>query len=183
MNKSLKTLFLINSVFVFASSLFGPLYAAYVVYLGQGVLAAGLSYGFMLFSSVIAMLVTARYGDKVKEKEYLLAGGYLLRAIAWMGYVWTTNLTGFLLIQIIIGVGEAIGGPAFDAIFANHLNKKIEIREYSEWKITGNLVAATGSVVGGMVAAMFGFKVLFLVMSGLALLVTTYTLTRPKKLL
>ena len=43
----------------------------------------------------------------------------------------------FLLVaQFLLGIGEAVGTPAFDVIFAEHLDKGKHINEYSDGKLS-----------------------------------------------
>ncbi|WKZ25467.1 MAG: MFS transporter [bacterium] len=182
-NKSLKVLFTLNSIFVFGGSLFGPLYAIYVQGLDNKIVTVSLSWAVFMLSSTVFMAFVSKYGDKVKEQEYLLAGGFLVRAIAWMGYLFVTNISGLILIQIILGLGEALGTPSWNAIFAKHLDGKKEIMDYSNWNIINNLLVAFGVVLGGVLVTHFGFNVLFVAMSMLALVSFTGVLITPRRVL
>ena len=182
-NKSLLSLFLINGIFVFASSLFGPLYAVYIEKLGTGILSASLTWSVMLVTTTLVTMVVAKYGDKVKEKEYLLIAGFIIRSIAWFSYTIIQNVPQLIIVQVLVGIGEAVGSPAFDAIFADHLDKKSEIMEYSGWKVLYNLVAALGTGIGGVLVVSFGFNIMFYVMSTLAATSAVIAITRPRKLL
>jgi MFS family permease len=182
-NKSLKVLFTLNSVFVFGGSLFGPLYAIYVQGLDNKIVTVSLSWAVFMISSTVFMYFVSKYGDKVKEQEYLLAGGFLIRAIAWLGYLFVANVTGLIVIQIILGLGEALGTPAWNAIFAKHLDGHKEIMDYSNWNIINNLLVALATALGGVLVTYFGFKVLFLAMSMLALVSFVGVLLTPRRVL
>ncbi|HET7099431.1 MAG TPA: MFS transporter [Patescibacteria group bacterium] len=182
-NKSLRTLFTLNSIFVFGGSLFGPLYAIYVQGFDNKIVTVSLSWAVFMISSTLFMYFVAKYGDKIKEKEYLLAGGFLVRSIAWLGYLFVTNITGLIIVQIILGLGEALGTPAWNAIFAKHLDGHKEIMDYSNWNIINNLLVALSTVLGGVLVTYFGFSVLFLAMSMLALVSFVGVLMTPKRTL
>lgn len=182
-NKSLLSLFLINGIFVFASSLFGPLYAIYIEKLGTGILSASLTWSAMLVVTTLVTMIVAKFGDKIKEKEYLLIAGFIIRSIAWLSYTIIGTLPQLILVQVLIGIGEAVGSPSFDAIFADHLDKKSEIMEYSGWKVLYNLVAALGTGLGGVIVVSYGFNMLFYIMSALAAVSAAIAITRPRKLL
>lgn len=182
-NKSLKTLFTLNSIFVFGGSLFGPLYAIYVQGLDNKIITVSFSWAVYMISSTLFMYFVSKYGDKVKEKEYLLAGGFLVRGIAWLGYLFVTNMTGLVVILIILGLGEALGTPSYDAIFAKHLDGNKAIMDYSDWHILSNLIVALSTIIGGMLVTYFGFSVLFVAMSMMALVSFVGVLITPRRVL
>lgn len=182
-NKSLKTLFIINSIFVFGSSLFGPLYAIYVQGIDNKIVTVSLSWAVFMVSSTVFMYFVSKYGDKIKEQEYLLAGGFLVRSIAWFSYLFVSNISGLILVQIVLGLGEALGTPSWNAIFARHLDGHKEIMDYSSWNIINNLIVAGSTILGGVLVTLFGFNVLFVAMSMLALVSFVGVLITPRRVL
>ena len=182
-NKSLKILFILNSIFVFASSLFGPLYAVYVQGLDNKVISVSLSWAAFMFASTIFMYFIGKKGDDVNEQELLLAGGFLIRSLAWFGYLFITNIFSLIILQVVLGLGEALGSPSWNAIFAKHLDKKSEIREYSDWNIINNLITAFATIAGGVFVTLLGFKFLFVIMGLLAFVSFIGVLITPRKIL
>ena len=182
-NKALKTLFVFNGLFVFAGSLLGPLYAIFVENITKGIFPITLSWSIFLVSATVFTVLVAKIGDKIQEKEYLLVIGYAIRAVVWFSYIFIQDFYILLLAQFLLGIGEAAGTPAFDAIFAEHLDKGKHIFEYSEWKVITNVVLAVGTLLGGLIAEKFGFKPLFLFMSVLASISCVGILFKPRRLL
>lgn len=182
-NRSLKTLFTLNSIFVFGGSLFGPLYAIYVQSFDNKIITVSLSWAVFMISSTFFTYFVAKYGDKIREKEYILAGGFLVRGIAWLGYLFVSNIAGLIVIQVILGLGEALGTPAWNAIFAKHLDNNKEIMDYSEWNIINNLLVAASTIIGGLLVTLFGFNVLFVAMSMLAFVSFVGVLITPRRVL
>lgn len=183
MNKSLKVLFTLNAIFVFAGSLLGPLYAIYVSRIDSKIVSVSLAWAIYMFSSTLFMYFIGKYGDKVKEQEYLLAGGFLVRSLAWIGYIVVPNLAGLLMIQVVLGLGEALGTPSWNAIFARHLDQGAEIKDYSGWNMINNLMIAVSTIIGGMIVTYLGFNFLFITMSLLALASFFGVLITPRKIL
>ncbi len=182
-NKSLKTLFIFNGIFVFAGSLLGPLYALYVGTFDKNILSVSTTWASFLVATFIFTIIVSKIGDKIKEKEYLLMAGFLVRAIAWFMFVFAGNVFHFVLLQILLGLGEALGTPAFDAIFAEHLDGGKHIKEYADWKLITNGTTAVGTIMGGLIVTTIGFSWLFATMSGLALVSFLGLLIQPRKLL
>lgn len=121
--KPLKILLGINSIFVLGASMFPPLFALFVEELKGGAFVAGSIWATFAIVTGILILIFSRFGDQIKEKEYLVAGGYLLRIIAWIGYFFASSLWHLYILQLILAMGEASGTPAFNAIYSEHLNK------------------------------------------------------------
>jgi MFS family permease len=182
-NKSLKILFIYNGIFVFAANLLGPLYAVYVGMLDNNIFSISATWAVGLLATSIFTFAISKKGDLLKEKEYLLLAGFLIRAIAWFLYIGIGNIFQLALLQILLGLGEAAGSPAFNAIFAEHLDSGKQIREYSNWMIFSNILTAAGTVAGGFVASVFGFHWLFAGMGVLALVSFFGILIQPRKLL
>ena len=184
LKKSLKALFILNGVFVLASHLLGPLYAVFVQdEIGGTAFIVSVSWSVFIISSLIFTLFITKYGDRVKEREYLLAAGFLVRAISWALYIFATNLYALLAIQVLIGLGEALGSPAFSALLAQHINQKKAVREYAIWSIVAKIAAATSTAIGGIVVANYSFTPVFIAMTILALVSFLMLLRLPRRLL
>ena len=182
-NNSLRTLFVINSIFVFASQLLSPLYAIYVQKFGNGVVLAGTSVSVLLLSSTLFLALISKWGSAVKEKEHMLAVGYLLRAIGWFAYIVISDAFSLIMLQILFGLGEALGTPAFSAIFAEHVNKKDNVEKYADWSIISNTIMALAAVLGGVLVNSFGFNILFIVMSIMAFVSFVSVVLLPRNVL
>jgi MFS family permease len=182
-NKALRALFLYNGIFVGAAAMLGPLYAIYVVKFVDGVTAVSISWAAFLVSTSIFTYIVSKKGDGIKEKEYLLLAGYVIRILSWILLIFVHNLTALVLVQVLLGLGESLGTPSFSALFADHLDKNKHIKEYSSWSLIANLSSAAGILAGGAIVNNFGFKALFLFMSVLSLVAFFGILLKPRKLL
>ena len=182
-NKVLTALFFYNGIFILAATMLGPLYAVYVERFVDGIMAVSISWATLLISTTIFTYLLSRTGDKVKDKKNLLLVGYLLRIIGWISFIFVNNIISLVLVQILLGLGESLGTPAFNTIFAEHLDKNAHIKEYSNWTLVSNLFSALGIVIGGLIVNNFGFQPLFMLMSFLALLAFTGLLFQRKQLL
>lgn len=167
-NRTLRILFACNAVFVFAGSLLGPLYTVFVQGIDNRIMAISGSWAVFLLSTTLCMFLLTRLRDKGLHKKYLLTGSYLLRAVIWSLFPMVHGLAFLLILQAILGLGEAMGSPTFDAIFAEHLDPGEHVADYSEWQVIQNLVLAGATFTGGLVVSSFGFPVLFYGMSVLA---------------
>lgn len=183
MNKSLKLLLSINSIFVFAGNLLGPLYAVYIQGLGGSIAVVSITWSVMLVTTTLVNFTLIRYGDKIKEHEYFLIIGFLLRSATWIGFIFAGNIYNIIILQIILGIGEAVGSTGFDAIMAEHLDKSSHIRDYAVWKTISNLLAAVATMIGGFVVTLYGFSPMFVFMGVVALGCALFTYLLPRKAL
>ncbi|MFZ6022275.1 MAG: MFS transporter [Patescibacteria group bacterium] len=182
-NKALKVLFLYNGIFVFGGSILGPLYSLYAEGITQSVAAVSILWATYMFVATIGSLIVASFGDTIKEKEYLLLAGYLLRAFGWFMFLIAGNFYSLLVVQVVLGLGEAVGTPAFEVMVAEHIDKNKHVKEYSLWKVLSNVLVAAGAILGGYLATKFGFTSLFYVMGTLALISFFGVLLKPRRLL
>lgn len=182
-NKGLKVLFQANGIFIFGTSLLGPLYAVYVERIVSTPVAISASSAAFLIASTLFTLLIAQFGDRMREKEYLLMAGFLVRAIAWLAYIFVANMPMLLFVQVLLGLGEALGSPSFNALFARHLDHGETVRDYSSWSIFHSLISAVGVVAGGFIATYFGFVPVFIIMAAFALISFFFVLLQPRKIL
>ncbi len=182
-NNALRALFVYNAVFVMAISMLGPLYAVYVEKFVDGVTAITISWAAFLISTSVFTYIVSKTGDRMKEKKHLMLAGYLARMLGWILLIFVHSLETLILVQVLLGIGEALGTPAFHAIFAEHLDRNEHIREYSNWLLIANITSAIGIILGGIVVDNLGFRTLFLIMATLSMVTFFGILFKPKKLL
>lgn len=182
-NKALRTLYLYNGIFVFAGGMLGPLFALFVEEIDKSVFSVSLTWFVFLFSATIFMVFVEKYGDQVMEKEYLLMGGFLIRAIVWFLFPFIGTLFWLIVAQILLGLGEALGTPAYDVIFAEHLDKDRHVKEYTDWKLISNIVGSFAVLLGGILVKYTGFSILFFLMGMMALISFFGILWTPRKVL
>lgn len=181
--RALKILFISNGIFVFADRLLGQLYAIFMQKFDINVLSIGFSWSVLMLSATLVTIIMMKFGDSVKEKEDLLILGFTIRMISWILYIFVDSFALFIFIQVLLGIGEAIGSPAFDAIFAEHLDKGKQVREYAIWKIVINLSIAAASLIGSVIVYYLSFQALFAIMAFMAMISIIILLRQPKTLL
>ncbi len=182
-NPALRTLFIYNGIFAMAAAMLGPLYAIYVEKFVDGVGAISMSWAvFLITTSVFTYLVSAK-GDNVEEREYLLLAGYIVRIISWISLIFVHDLWTLIMVQILLGIGESLGTPSFNALVAEHLDKNKFVKQYSAWSLISNLTAACGILIGGFIVGSYGFQALFLLMAGIAMISFFGVLVKPRSLL
>lgn len=180
MNKSLKLLLIINSTFILAANLLGPLYALYIGRLGGSIALVSGTWSVMLLTTTLVNFALIRYGDRVREHEYFLIGGFIFRGIAWTGFAFVSSIQAVIVLQILIGIGEAIGATGFDTIFSEHLDKSRHVKDYATWLTVSNVIAAVATLIGGAVVTHYGFSPMFIAMAIVAMGCAIFTYHVPR---
>lgn len=168
MNSYLKKIFIINSIFIFADSLFVPLYALFVLKIGGGAELAGILFGLKFAVTAIVEFFVIKLRDKYQLDEFLLKINFFIRGSAWLMLFFAPLLPILVLAQVIIGISEALGTPAVNALISEHLDDKKHLREWGISQLTSYIPQAIAGAASGFIIALWGFQGLFLMMSILA---------------
>lgn len=168
-NKFLKTLFVSNGLFVFASSLLVPIFAIFTKNFNTNLVFIGSTVSISLLSSTFFLLGARSLGDKIQNKSTLIIVSFLIRACVWVSYIFVGNIFQILLLQVLLGLGEALGSPSFDVLVAEHLDEGKHVKDYATWKLIVNFAAALGAILGSVIVSLTNFDVLFALMALLAL--------------
>ncbi|PIQ77055.1 hypothetical protein COV82_06475 [Candidatus Peregrinibacteria bacterium CG11_big_fil_rev_8_21_14_0_20_46_8] len=187
MTKTLKILFLTNGIFMLAAGLFGPLYAVYVGQMQDGLLLVTFSWPIFLFSTTFFVylfgkrpLRLSRTNNQSDQKRNILMVSYLIRACTWIAYIFVATPAQLLILQVFIGLAEALGAPTFDALVAENVSRENSLQAYSFWKMVSSVVTAVAASIGGGIVYLFGFNALFVVMAGLSI-VSAYLMYYVRK--
>ncbi len=164
MNRILKYLLVGESFWLLAAGLFGPIYAIFVTNVGGDILAAGGAYAAFSFAAAGMTFFISRWEDCVKHKEKLILLSHVLGSAAILGYLLVENPFQLALIQILLGLANAIGGPAFDGLYSKHLDKGRYSSEWGLYDSVDYLAAGISAAAGGFVASVYGFQMLFIMM-------------------
>jgi len=97
-----------------------------------------------------------------KDDLYFVVIGNILAAGAVFGYIFSSLPWHIYTLQGLYSLGMAMNIPGWTAIFTRHIDKG---KEAFEWATRSTLIgigAAASGALGGMIAAKFGFNVLFI---------------------
>jgi len=183
MKRELKLLLLSGSIILFAVGLFGPIYAVFTEEIGGDVLTAGITYGAFAVVAGLTTLLISRLGDKVKNIENLIILGFFFNCIGFLGYLMVTKPWHLFIVQAILGLGAAVGAPAWDALYSKHLEKGKFVSGWGMWESANWITAGAAAATGGVLAQVFGFRTLFKIMFLLSLIALfTVVMLKRKKL-
>ncbi len=158
-----------SGLILFASYLFSPIYAIFVNNIAGNIETVGFAYALFSISTAVLLLLISKWEDHIKHRENLLILSSGIIFIGYFAYLFVNDIIGLFAVQIILGVGTAIGLPAFDALYSKNLDQGKYASEWGIWESMNYLTAAFAASLGGVIAALFGFIVLFTMMALLAL--------------
>lgn len=183
MNKALKLLLLSESLIILSAAMLGPIYALYVEAIGGGILEASWAVGTYSFVTGIVLYAFSKFEDKMKEKELALVLGYFILGIGYFSYLLVHSISTLLITQVILGLGSAIYVPAYDGLYSIHLNRRKAASQWGTWEMMANIITAVGAILGGILAAFFGFPIIFIAMGLLCWVSALIIWNQPRKLL
>lgn len=181
--KSLKILLWTNGLILLSGAMLAPIYALFVEDIGGSILDAGFASSVFACVAGITTLVSGKYADKIRENELIIVLGYTLVGVGFFLLSQVTTMYHLLLVQALIGFGEAVYSPAFDAVYTQHIEKASSGVSWGLWESMNYFVSAIGALIGGVVAFQYGFTMLFSVMAGVSLISAFYIVFLPRNIL
>ncbi len=181
-NHSLKILVGTNAIILTAAAMLGPIYALFIEEIGGDLMDAAIAGAIFALAAGVTTLISGKYADHI-EKKRIVAFGYLLMALGFFLLAWAQSIYTLFAIQALIGLGEAIYSPPFDALYSNHLDAHKQGRQWSIWESTNYFTMVIGALIGGYIATELGFSALFYTMAALCSVSAIYLLVLPKRIL
>lgn len=180
-NHALAVLVFTNALILIAAAMFGPIYALFVEEIGGSLMDASLTGAIFCLAAGLTTLVSGRLADKWKNPKLIVLAGYAIMAGGFLALTAVNNIWSLFLVQAVIGFGEAIYSPAFDALYSKHIERKHEAQQWSFWESMNYFTYVIGAIIGGLLATSFGFDILFIVMALISLTSAIYLFLIPKK--
>jgi predicted MFS family arabinose efflux permease len=163
-NKALRVLLWTNALILLASAMIGPIYAIFAEEVGGDLMDASIAGGIFALTAGIVTLISGKYSDKIKENELIISLGYLIEGLGFMLYIWVDSVATLFAVQVVIGLGEAIYNPAFDAVYSKHLDGHKSGTQWGAWESMYYFTRAIGAILGGVLVISFSFQAMFIVM-------------------
>ncbi|MCA9381965.1 MFS transporter [Candidatus Dojkabacteria bacterium] len=183
LNKPLRILLSTNALILLSGAMLGPIYALFVKDIGGDLMDASIAGGLFALAAGLTTLISGKYSDRIKENELVVALGYLLMGIGFFLYLFVHSVAFLFVVQIIIGLGEAIYSPPFDAVYSKHLDGQKAGSQWGVWESMNYFSVAVGAVLGGLIVTVFSFQALFVIIGSLCVISAVYIYHLPRKVL
>lgn len=113
--------------------------------------------GYFVFSPIFGFL-----GDRF-DRRRVMALGLIAWSVSTALTSWANTITGFVIARILVGVGEACYGAIVPVYLKGRLPDTLSLnRALSIFYVAIPVGSALGYVAGGQVAAVYGWRQLFL---------------------
>ncbi|MDO8560963.1 MAG: MFS transporter [bacterium] len=162
-------------VFTIGSALIGPLVAIFVTKdIGAPVTVVGFSVAIYWVIKSVLQLPVARYLDKNHgeiDDYYSTLIGLAISITAVYLYYFVQSAWHIYALQALIGIGDALVVPAFQAIFTRHLDKDQEASELAlRSSFSYGIGSALGGALSGILALAIGIRSIYLINGTLLLI-------------
>ncbi len=164
LNTGLRILLLTNALILLAGAMLGPIYALFVEEIGGDLMDASIAGGIFALVAGLTVLISGRCSDRIKHSERIVIAGYVLMTIGFASYMFVETIWQLFIVQIIIGLGEAIYAPVFDALYSRFQSSRHAGEVWGVWEAMSYFVGAIGAVLGGYIVTAYSFSVLFIIM-------------------
>jgi len=181
--KSLNILLTTNSLILLATAMLAPIYAIYVEDIGGSLLDASLTAGALALAAGITSLFAGKLTDRTNNKKIIIVIGYLVICLGFFLYLFVNSIWLLLLVQILLGFGQAFYAPAFDVLYSEHTSRQRRGIQWGMWESMFSFTTAFGAVAGGIIATFLSFSAIFILMGLMCLFSAIYIYHLPKKIL
>lgn len=166
-NLWIRFLLLTNGLVLVAAAMLWPIFALFVERIDGNLLDASIARAIFGFVAGCVVLISGRRADRYAHKEYIVALWYVLMWVWFLLYLWAWAVWHIFLIQVLIGLGEAIYSPPFDALYSLNLSEDHEWEERWMWEAMQYIVWSVGALVGWLLVTYVWFNALFICMAAL----------------
>lgn len=175
LTKTAKTLLIGANIWYFGEGMMGPLFAVFAEKIGGDILDITWAWASYL---VVTGALYILFGKILNRKDYqakVMFAGYMLNAILTFCYLIVNSPLSLFLVQAGLGVAEAMGTPAWDALYAKNLDEKLDA--YAWGLSTGQSQIFTGIAfgIGGLITHFISFEALFITMGCVQLMAAAVT--------
>jgi len=178
------SLVILDWIFFLGWDMVSPLLAVFITReIGGSIAQAGLAAAIVLitraiFQFPISFLVDRKEGEK--DDFLALALSVIIAGVVAIGYYFAHQVWQVFMLQAFQGFRGALYAATWPAIFSRHIDQKRVSFSWSLDTATLGIISGLAGALGGYLVQEFGFRTVFLLVSGLSFLsLLPLTLARP----
>ncbi|MBI3631774.1 MAG: MFS transporter [Candidatus Staskawiczbacteria bacterium] len=173
-NKATKVLITSDFFLNLGWGLLSPVFAIFILKniatqdISEATRVAGFAALFYWLTKSIFEIPIGRFLDKKhgeKDDFWLMVTGTFITGLVPIGYLFSSAPWHIYFFQVIHAIGMAMTLPSWLAIFTRHIDKG---KEAFEWSVETTSIGAGAGIaggIGGIIAGIFGFNILFIFVS------------------
>ena len=122
---------------------------------------------------MLAILV-GYVADKTKYTAHIMVAGFFLNALFTFGYLLVDSQATLLLVQVGLGIANALATPTWNALYSKHENPK---RKGLLWGLAdggADIVTGVALLIGGFIVTNYSFELLFITMGIVQIVAAIY---------
>ena len=174
-NKVIKTLILSDLIFWSGWGLISPIFAIFVIEKIQGgtVAVVGVATAIYWILKSLLRIPIGLFLDGHNGEEddfWFLFFGLIITSLVPFGYLMASLPWHIYLLQVLFAVGMAMALAGVSAIFTRHIDKGKEATEWGLDATSVGLGIGVAGALGGLIAASFGFNILFVLVGILGII-------------
>jgi hypothetical protein len=184
LTKTAKILLLGANIWYFGEGMMGPLFAVFAEKIGGDILDITWAWATYLIITGIFYIITGRLLNNKNYKTKVMVAGYTINAIFTFGYLAVDTPLKLFFIQAGLGIAEAIGTPAWDALYSKNQHEDIDSYAWGLSAGQSQIVTGLAFGLGGVITHFISFEALFITMGSIQIVaaIVTAQLLLPKKL-
>lgn len=173
-NKIIRTLITSDFFLNLGWGLVGPVFAIFIVQniavggISNAVRVAGFASLFYWMTKSVLQIPIGHYLDKnhgEKDDFWFMVIGEFIVGLVPLGFLVSSQPWHIYALQVFYAVGMSMAIPSWSAIFTRHIDKGKEALQWSLESVFLGTGAGIAGGVGGILASMFGFKLVFILVS------------------
>jgi MFS family permease len=153
-----------NSLMALAFGLFGPFYLIFINQIGGSIENFGFAVGLVVLSGALTSFIAGRYSDRFGRKPFLIFGGYASAAVVFL-YTVIGSLWQLYLLQIFSGLIAALFETSESSFLGDITEKERRGSEIGKYDALVGIAEAAAIFTGGLLVGMFGFEIVFYIVS------------------
>lgn len=185
--------FMIYSDFVLHSGwgLIGPVFAIFIlrnIAIGdpsQGIKIAGFaSLTYWIVKSILQIPIGKSLDKNHGEKDdfkFMVIGTFLTGLVPF-GFMVSSQPWHIYTFHVLHAIGMAMVVPSWSAIFTRHIDKGKEAFEWGLRSTSLGFGAGIAGAVGGIIAGLYGFKIIFILVGSFTMIATLLLLVISKNI-
>jgi MFS family permease len=171
----MKNLYLSTFIFWLATNLVSPFFAIFALERIPGVTITEYGFSTLIYflSFGLSVILVGRITDNIKgEKDDITIAvtGYITRGILLIVLAYVTSISGLYLIQFLLGVSRSFSDSVKEKLHFKLISQKNIASSFSITSGITNLSAAFGAGLGGYLAGIYGFEMVFIIVGILTII-------------